>query len=149
VLSCLTAIVWAPVLVAWLISSSGLALFVSLVLALLVMALPFVAIAKLNSAPPGSHIPWDEHPRSGGAVGLGFLDILGIGYWRGVPVLPVPPLIDHRPRWHPPRRNDPCPCGSGEKFKACHGRPGWRHILWTVMGHGMVWVHSRRRRTRR
>jgi len=22
------------------------------------------------------------------------------------------------------RRNDPCPCGSGLKFKACHGRPG-------------------------
>ena len=20
--------------------------------------------------------------------------------------------------------NDPCPCGSGKKFKACHGRPG-------------------------
>ena len=21
------------------------------------------------------------------------------------------------------RPNDPCPCGSGKKFKACHGRP--------------------------
>ena len=21
-----------------------------------------------------------------------------------------------------PRRNDPCPCGSGKKFKDCHGR---------------------------
>ena len=21
-------------------------------------------------------------------------------------------------------RNDPCPCGSGRKFKQCHGRPG-------------------------
>jgi uncharacterized protein YecA (UPF0149 family) len=21
------------------------------------------------------------------------------------------------------RRNDPCPCGSGLKFKHCHGRP--------------------------
>jgi hypothetical protein len=21
-------------------------------------------------------------------------------------------------------RNDPCPCGSGRKFKNCHGRPG-------------------------
>ncbi|MBR1439675.1 MAG: SEC-C domain-containing protein [Lachnospiraceae bacterium] len=20
--------------------------------------------------------------------------------------------------------NDPCPCGSGKKFKNCHGRPG-------------------------
>jgi protein O-GlcNAc transferase len=24
----------------------------------------------------------------------------------------------------PPRVNDPCPCGSGRKFKHCHGRPG-------------------------
>ena len=23
-------------------------------------------------------------------------------------------------------RNDPCPCGSGKKFKNCHGRPGMR-----------------------
>ena len=23
----------------------------------------------------------------------------------------------------PPRRNDPCPCGSGKKYKHCHGRP--------------------------
>ena len=22
------------------------------------------------------------------------------------------------------RPNDPCPCGSGKKYKACHGRPG-------------------------
>jgi preprotein translocase subunit SecA len=21
-------------------------------------------------------------------------------------------------------RNDPCPCGSGKKYKLCHGRPG-------------------------
>ena len=24
--------------------------------------------------------------------------------------------------WGEPGRNDPCPCGSGEKFKHCHGR---------------------------
>ena len=24
--------------------------------------------------------------------------------------------------WGNPSRNDPCPCGSGEKFKHCHGR---------------------------
>jgi preprotein translocase subunit SecA len=23
-----------------------------------------------------------------------------------------------------PARNAPCPCGSGKKYKACHGRPG-------------------------
>ena len=24
--------------------------------------------------------------------------------------------------WGNPGRNDPCPCGSGEKFKHCHGK---------------------------
>jgi preprotein translocase subunit SecA len=24
--------------------------------------------------------------------------------------------------WGTPARNDPCPCGSGEKFKHCHGK---------------------------
>jgi preprotein translocase subunit SecA len=23
-----------------------------------------------------------------------------------------------------PSRNAPCPCGSGKKYKVCHGRPG-------------------------
>ena len=27
-----------------------------------------------------------------------------------------------RSTWGDPARNDPCPCGSGEKFKHCHGR---------------------------
>ena len=37
--------------------------------------------------------------------------------------------LDHMPRPAPrhvaaqPGRNDPCPCGSGIKFKKCHGRP--------------------------
>ena len=26
--------------------------------------------------------------------------------------------------WGNPGRNDPCPCGSGKKFKHCHGRLG-------------------------
>ncbi|MRX49265.1 preprotein translocase subunit SecA [Paracoccus sp. S-4012] len=29
---------------------------------------------------------------------------------------------DDRATWGNPGRNDPCPCGSGEKFKHCHGR---------------------------
>jgi preprotein translocase subunit SecA len=24
--------------------------------------------------------------------------------------------------WGNPSRNDPCPCGSGERFKNCHGK---------------------------
>ena len=34
------------------------------------------------------------------------------------------PHINHTPivKQHQPRPNDPCPCGSGKKFKNCHGR---------------------------
>jgi uncharacterized protein len=31
---------------------------------------------------------------------------------------------DLQRRYASARRNDPCPCGSGRKFKRCHGRPG-------------------------
>lgn len=38
----------------------------------------------------------------------------------------VPPIVgfvDSDPTtWGNPSRNDPCPCGSGEKFKHCHGK---------------------------
>ena len=29
---------------------------------------------------------------------------------------------DNPETWGSPSRNDPCPCGSGNKFKHCHGR---------------------------
>ena len=29
---------------------------------------------------------------------------------------------NNRETWGTPGRNDPCPCGSGKKFKHCHGR---------------------------
>ncbi len=29
-----------------------------------------------------------------------------------------------RPESKEPARNAPCPCGSGKKYKLCHGRPG-------------------------
>ena len=46
------------------------------------------------------------------------------------PPAPEAPNPDARPgfdenditTWGDPGRNDPCPCGSGEKFKHCHGR---------------------------
>jgi uncharacterized protein len=34
---------------------------------------------------------------------------------------PAPPLVDSQRPSHAPRRNDPCPCGSGRKFKKCCG----------------------------
>jgi hypothetical protein len=53
-----------------------------------------------------------------------------------LPAIPVlllaakvwPPIADRSARATAARfrarRNDPCPCGSGKKFKACHGAPG-------------------------
>ena len=43
------------------------------------------------------------------------------------PVQPKAPLVagfdaNDPNTWGNPGRNDPCPCGSGEKFKHCHGR---------------------------
>ena len=39
------------------------------------------------------------------------------------PTLATPSFDESNPAsWGNPSRNDPCPCGSGEKFKHCHGR---------------------------
>ncbi|MCK4659432.1 MAG: SEC-C domain-containing protein [Phycisphaerae bacterium] len=34
---------------------------------------------------------------------------------------PVEPIRSDGPQ---PKRNDPCPCGSGKKYKQCCGKPG-------------------------
>ena len=41
-----------------------------------------------------------------------------------LPQAPVAPAFDESEptTWGNPGRNDPCPCGSGEKFKHCHGK---------------------------
>jgi preprotein translocase subunit SecA len=33
-----------------------------------------------------------------------------------------PPAAADPSTWGKPGRNDPCPCGSGKKYKHCHGR---------------------------
>jgi hypothetical protein len=33
-------------------------------------------------------------------------------------------------------RNDPCPCGSGKKFKKCHGASGPKKFVATVISSG-------------
>ena len=43
--------------------------------------------------------------------------IVGAGRARSVSAAPVPANVD----WTNVGRNDPCPCGSGKKFKKCHG----------------------------
>jgi preprotein translocase subunit SecA len=36
---------------------------------------------------------------------------------------PTPDFDETNPAtWGDPGRNDPCPCGSGKKFKHCHGK---------------------------
>jgi preprotein translocase subunit SecA len=42
----------------------------------------------------------------------------------GNPPPAQPPKAPQTPVTRPPKvgRNDPCPCGSGKKFKECHGR---------------------------
>jgi len=42
--------------------------------------------------------------------------IVGAGRARSL-TSPAPADID----WSSVGRNDPCPCGSGKKFKKCHG----------------------------
>jgi preprotein translocase subunit SecA len=43
--------------------------------------------------------------------------VVGAGRTRSVNPSPVPANVD----WTNVGRNDPCPCGSGKKFKKCHG----------------------------
>lgn len=43
--------------------------------------------------------------------------VVGAGRTRSVTGPPVPANVD----WSNVGRNDPCPCGSGKKFKKCHG----------------------------
>jgi len=43
--------------------------------------------------------------------------IVGAGRTRSLSSAPVPANVD----WSNVGRNDPCPCGSGKKFKKCHG----------------------------
>jgi preprotein translocase subunit SecA len=60
---------------------------------------------------------------SGGSVGLGSPGSYG---GLGTALADAPTLTDQRdPRdpssWGKVGRNEPCPCGSGKKFKHCHG----------------------------
>ena len=37
---------------------------------------------------------------------------------------PLPPPVEPIRADTQPKRNDPCPCGSGKKYKQCCGKPG-------------------------
>jgi preprotein translocase subunit SecA len=55
-------------------------------------------------------------------------DQIGEGGRGGDPLLPKPPVGPQQQRTEPIRaekhvgRNEPCPCGSGKKYKNCHGK---------------------------
>jgi preprotein translocase subunit SecA len=63
-------------------------------------------------------------------AGPGGVEPLGASAGRPAAAQPQPGLPLPRGAGSPPAgvekvgRNDPCPCGSGKKYKKCHGRPG-------------------------
>jgi hypothetical protein len=57
-------------------------------------------------------------------------DALGIGRKQGIPALGgIRTEQRHVDKVH---RNALCPCGSGKKFKFCHGAGGFRGALWRL-----------------
>ena len=56
-------------------------------------------------------------PPFGGADGRAHPTVDGPWMYTDGEVMPVPPVRLATP----PGRNDPCPCGSGRKYKRCHG----------------------------
>ena len=58
---------------------------------------------------------------------------------------------DNQPKgpvdWSTVGRNDPCPCGSGKKFKKCHGAPrangdAWRAAADMLRGDDVAFLNS-------
>jgi preprotein translocase subunit SecA len=64
----------------------------------------------------------ESHPEPASATddmnfGMGALEAVTLATSRSDAVDPNDPNT-----WHNSPRNAPCPCGSGKKFKHCHGR---------------------------
>ena len=78
------------------------------------------------------NLPLDEHKALAGELAGSVRKIHAL--WleqRGQQIAAggLPNVVRREPVRNPPRvgRNDPCPCGSGKKFKQCHGSPGRLH----------------------
>ncbi len=85
--------------------------------------------ADIHSLAPVTMIPLPDHLEArGGEFGV-------VEYWGGEVGLQTKagqPVLVKGPK---PRRNDRCPCGSGLKYKRCHGRPGEvpeQKVVWGV-----------------
>jgi preprotein translocase subunit SecA len=65
---------------------------------------------------------WKSPP----VAGYGVRDVLGLNTVKDEPALGGVGPIDRTRHVEHDGRNDDCPCGSGRRFKRCHGRSGWR-----------------------
>jgi uncharacterized protein YecA (UPF0149 family) len=63
-------------------------------------------------------------------VGYGRTDVLGLNVKKDEPALNGVGRPDRTRHVERIGRNAPCPCGSGLRFKKCHGRDGWRRRAW-------------------
>jgi preprotein translocase subunit SecA len=79
-------------------------------------------LRALHAAPPTLTAPPPRVPAGAagmaGAVGGAGGGLAGASQARA-PAEPVEPYVRQQPKVG---RNEPCPCGSGKKFKQCHGR---------------------------
>ena len=102
---------------------------VAVVLVALLASLMVTDVASRHTMPPKPLPPATRADASAGAPGLGAAQpqkpvaarkdpvIVGAGRTKTLSSNPAPANVD----WSTVGRNDPCPCGSGKKFKKCHG----------------------------
>jgi preprotein translocase subunit SecA len=79
--------------------------------------------AAADQAPPARE-PGDEGGRAAGGTAGGKAVATGTPMLAGAGGRPKPlgaPSAPSGTDWPAAGRNDPCPCGSGKKFKKCHG----------------------------
>lgn len=89
--------------------------------------------SKINLRLPPDLAAESAHIAAAMGVSLNAFLTLAVRNWvayqkRGMGSPPSPPRRPAQAPIPPPvggkvGRNDPCPCGSGRKFKHCHGKP--------------------------
>jgi len=82
-----------------------------------IMAQRRASMQEIHSAPPDALSPFGNEPLPEGVV------VRHPSSNRPVPQRPVQNVFDQNnpDTWHRTSRNAPCPCGSGKKYKHCHG----------------------------
>jgi preprotein translocase subunit SecA len=103
--------------------SEGFAMFHAMLDELKERVTGTLARVEASAEPPPPQMPtmmFENHPE---AVLMGGELAMAAGYGAGPEALPPLPPMDPDVLAQFPR-NAPCPCGSGRKFKHCHGRVG-------------------------